>query len=361
VSTGADKTEKATPKRRDEARKKGQVARSVDLNGAVVLAAGLLGISAFAPTVLDVMAGSLRTGLTRIAQPQELMTAAGLGSLFSSTAHDLLRGIAPMAAICAVAGIVANLGQVGIKPATKALTPDPKRLNPATGAKNLFGIRAVVEAVKSVAKVGAVGAIVALTLIPKLHELSTIVGSNPAAVASLLASTVLTIAQRAALAYLVIAAADFAYQRWRHAKSLRMTKQEVKEEFKQHGLPQEVKAALRRRQLQAARARMMAAVPTADVVVVNPTHFAVALKYDGTRPAPEVVAKGQDLVALQIRRIAEEHAVPVIEDKPLARSLHASVEVGRLIPEELYQAVAQVLAYVYRTARRAGGMHRRTA
>lgn len=364
MSAGADKTEKATPKRRNEARRKGQVARSVDLNGAVVLAAGLLGISAFAPTVVGVMAGSMRTGLTQIAQPQALMTAAGLGHLFSVTAGNLVKAIAPLAAICAIAGIVANLGQVGIKPATKALTPDPKRLNPVTGAKNLFGIRAAVEAVKSVAKVGVVGAIVALTLIPKLQDLSTIVGSDPAAIGSLLAATVFTIAQRAALAYLFIAAIDFAYQRWRHAKGLRMSKQEVKEEFKQHGLPQEVKAALRRRQLQAARARMMAAVPTADVVVVNPTHFAVALKYDGTRPAPEVVAKGQDLVALQIRRIAEENDVPIVEDKPLARSLHASVEIGRLVPEELYQAVAQVLAYVYRVARRTGngrGVHRRTA
>ncbi len=131
-----------------------------------------------------------------------------------------------------------------------------------------------------------------------------------------------------------------------------MSKQEVKEELKQHGLPAEVKSALRRRQLQAARARMMAAIPTADVVVVNPTHFAVALKYDGKRPAPEVVAKGQDLVALQIRRIAEEHDVPLVENKPLARSLHKAVEVGQLVPEDLYQAVAQVLAYVYRVARR---------
>jgi flagellar biosynthesis protein FlhB len=160
------------------------------------------------------------------------------------------------------------------------------------------------------------------------------------------------IAQRAALAYLLIAAIDYGWQRWRHEKSLRMSKQELREELKQHSLPAEVKGALRRRQLQAARARMMAAVPQADVVVVNPTHFAVALKYDGTRPAPECVAKGQDLIALQIRRLAEQHGVPVVEDRPLARSLHAAIELGQIVPEELYQAVAQVLAYVYRVARR---------
>jgi flagellar biosynthetic protein FlhB len=163
---------------------------------------------------------------------------------------------------------------------------------------------------------------------------------------------VLAIAQRAAFAYLLIGLIDYGYQRWRHEKGLRMTKQELREEFKQHSLPAEVKSAQRRRQLQAARARMMAAVPQADVVVVNPTHFAVALTYDGTRPAPECVAKGQDLVALQIRRLAEEHGVPVVEDRPLARSLHAAIEIGQLVPEELYQAVAQVLAYVYRVAKR---------
>jgi flagellar biosynthetic protein FlhB len=129
-----------------------------------------------------------------------------------------------------------------------------------------------------------------------------------------------------------------------------MDKQEVKDEAKSQELPAEVKGAMRRRQLAAARARMMGAVPTADVVVTNPTHFAVALKYDGTAPAPEVVAKGQDLLALKIREIAADHRVPVVENKPLARSLHASVEVGQHVPEELYEAVAQVLAYVYRIA-----------
>ncbi len=131
-----------------------------------------------------------------------------------------------------------------------------------------------------------------------------------------------------------------------------MTKQEVKDENRQYGVSAEVKAALRRRQMQAARARMMAAVPGADVVVTNPTHFAVALSYDGSRTAPEVVAKGKDLLALQIRRIAEEHGVPVISDPPLARALHASVEIGQIIPEELYAAVARVLAFVYRLAGR---------
>lgn len=347
-----DKTEKATPKRREEARKRGQVAKSTDLNGAVVMIAGLLAISLLAPHTVSVAEGALRDGLANIARPQQLTSAAGLGELFSATLKTFVLGVGPVAGVCLIAGVLANVAQSGIKPATQALVPDPKRLNPAAGFRNVFGMRIVFETAKSLAKVAVVGAIVAQTLIPRLTEVSATVGTNPAALGAMLSKMVFAIAQRAALAYLLIAAVDYAYQRIRHERSLRMSKDEVRQEMKQHSLPAEVKSAQRRRQLQAARARMMAAVPQADVVVVNPTHFAVALKYDGTRPAPECVAKGQDLIALQIRRLAEEHGVPVIEDRPLARSLHAAMEIGQLVPEELFQAVAQVLAYVYRVAKR---------
>jgi flagellar biosynthetic protein FlhB len=346
-----DKTEKATPKRREEARKRGQVAKSTDLNGAVVMIAGLLAISLLAPHTVGAAQDALRAGLANAAQPQRMMSGAGLGELFAATLKSLVLGIAPVAGVCLLAGVLANVAQTGIKPATEALKPDPKRLNPLTGARNVFGTRLLFETAKNLAKVAVVGAIVAQALVPRLTELSATVGSSPAALAAMLSRMVVAIAQRAALAYLLIAAIDLGYQRFRHERSLRMSKQELREEMKQHSLPAEVKGALRRRQLQAARARMMAAVPQADVVVVNPTHFAVALKYDGTRPAPECVAKGQDLIALQIRRLAEQHDVPVVEDRPLARSLHAAIEIGQVVPEELYQAVAQVLAYVYRVAR----------
>ncbi len=177
-------------------------------------------------------------------------------------------------------------------------------------------------------------------------------GTPPATLGSLIGSSVMSIAERAAMAYLLIAVIDLIWQRRQHAKSLRMSKREVKDEFKQTQLPPEVKSVLRRRQVQAARARMMAAIPQADVVVTNPTHFAVALQYDGSYPAPIVLAKGQDLVAKQIRRIAEESGVPIVPDPPLARALHKSVEIGQMIPAELYAAVAQVLAFVYKMAGR---------
>jgi flagellar biosynthetic protein FlhB len=176
------------------------------------------------------------------------------------------------------------------------------------------------------------------------------VGTPPDQLLGTGAHMVLGIVERVGAAYLLIALIDYVWQKWRFQKDMRMTKEEVKEEAKGQAPPSEVRGAMKRRQMAAARARMMSDVPEADVVVTNPTHFSVALKYDGEKVAPEVVAKGQDLIALQIRRVAEAHGVPVVPDPPLARSLHASVAIGQMIPEDFFQAVAQLLAFVYRVA-----------
>jgi flagellar biosynthetic protein FlhB len=327
----------------------------MDVNGSVVLIAGLFALSLLGPKIVDGMASSMRDAFDRIAEPSAALSARGLEALMMSTLQTLALAVGPLALVCALAAIVANLGQVGLKPSAEALKPQPGRINPLQGAKNIFGPRMFFEGAKSIVKVAVVGVIVAMMLVPKMTELAATVGTSPAMLGSELAKMVFAVAQRAAIAYLLIGAIDFAYQKWQHEKQMRMSKQDVKDEFRSHELPPEVKGAQRRRMMQQARARMMAAVPQADVVVTNPTHFAVALKYDGTRPAPEVVAKGQDLIALQIRRLAAEHDVPVIENKPLARSLHRAVEIGQLIPEDLYQAVAQVLAHVYRVAGTARG------
>ena len=333
-----DKTEKDTPKKRSEARKKGQVAKSHDLNGAVVMFAALFALSATAPHLVSVLQSSLRDAFALIATP-DVVTSRGLGPLVSSQAKTAGLAAAPVIFTCVAAAVLINVIQVGGKPHMQALKPDPKRLNPISGFKNIF-------------KVGAVGAVTALGVLPKLDQFAALVGMPPAELMPTLAHMVLGIAQRAGIAYLLIGIVDYAYQRYRTEKSLKMDKQEVKEEHKSSELPAEVRGAIRRRQMQAARARMMADVPTADVVVTNPTHFAVALRYDAEKAAPEVVAKGSDLVAHKIRELAAESGVPVIADPPLARSLHGAVEVGHQIPEELYQAVAGLLAYVYRTARR---------
>jgi flagellar biosynthetic protein FlhB len=346
-----EKTEKATPKKRNEARKKGSVAKSADLNGAVVMFAALFALSATAPHLVEVLQSSMRDAFALVASPG-VVNHRGLGPLISSQGKAAALAAAPVILTCLAAALLVNIAQVGGKPHMTALKPDPKRLNPLNGFKNIYGPNALFEGGKNLVKVGAVGAVTALGVLPKLDELAALVGMPPAELMPVLAHTVLGIAQRAGAAYLLIGIVDYVYQRYRHEKSLKMDKQEVKEEHKSTELPPEVRGAIRRRQMQQARARMMADVPTADVVVTNPTHFAVALRYDPQKAAPEVVAKGSDLLAKKIREIAAESGVPVIADPPLARSLHASVEVGHVIPEELYQAVAQLLAFVYRTARR---------
>jgi flagellar biosynthetic protein FlhB len=345
----SDKTEKATPKKLDEARKKGQVARSMDLNGAVVLMASLFALSAFGPGMLRRMEEAM-VAVLDLAKTPGVVDVNTIGELFGTIGMHIALAAAPVVVVCALASVIVNVAQVGFKPTPQALKPDAKKLNPITGAKNLFGPNAIAESVKSIAKIGAVGAIVAMAVFPKLEEMGGLMGMPAAELLPHLCQTVLHVAQRAALAYLAIAAADAYYQRWRFAKQMRMDKQEIKDEHKQQELPSEIRGAQRRRAMELARARMMDAVPTADVIVTNPTHFSVALRYDGENPAPVVVAKGTDHLALKIREVAREGGVAVIPDPPLARALYASVEVGRMIPEELYETVAQLLAYVYRVA-----------
>jgi len=349
-----ERTEKPTPKRREQARKKGSVARSNDVNGAVVLLAALMALGSFGPKLVDKLEGAMYQALTQISHP-EVVSVQGLGHLMGSMFLAAGLAAAPIAGVCMLAGVLANVAQVRPKLNMQMLKPDPKRLNPGAGIKRLFGPASAFEAGKGLLKVTVLSAIAVFTVVPKLKEMASSVGMSPQDFLGTVAQTVLAVAKRLAVAYLVIAIGDYLFQRHRHEKSLKMSKEDIKEESKSQNVAPEVRSAIRRRQIQAARARMMAAVPQADVVVTNPTHFAVALAYDGKKAAPEVIAKGPDLIALQIRRIAEENGVPIVEDPPLARALHASVEVGQEIPEEFFQAVAQLLAFVYRVAGRRAG------
>ena len=351
MSAAGEKTEKATPKRRDEARAKGQVARSMDLNGAMVLLAGLATLAASGPLVYGRLEEAMRMGFTLISTPT-VVGHEGIGELFEELGIVVAMTVAPVALACLVAGVVTSVLQVKWKPSAKTIKPDPKKLNPLTGAKNLFGKRALFETVKNSLKVAVVAAVVAAALLPSLDELAALVGLPPAALLAELCKTILAVGFRAAAAYTVIAIVDYLWQRHTTEKQLRMSKEEVKQEYKNQEQSAEVKSAIKRRQMAGARARMMADVPEADVIVTNPTHYAVALRYSADKPAPVVVAKGKDLIALRIREIAVANDVPIVPDPPLARSLHASVEVGHQIPEELFQAVAQLLAFVFRMAGR---------
>jgi flagellar biosynthetic protein FlhB len=346
-----NKTEKPTPRRREEARNKGTVAKSADLNGAIVMMTGLLVLGITGGGMAQRLADVMRTMLGHTAD-SDVVADGSVGSVMLQAMGQAGLALAPLVAACAVAAIVVNVAQVGLKPRLSLLKPDPKRLNPLTGAKNLFGPNALFETGKNLIKISVVMAVVLMSLLPHLHEKAGMVGISPIALSSNLSGELHALAMRAAIAYFFIGLLDYFYQRHRTEKSLKMDKQEIKDESKNQQLPAEVRGAIRRRQMQNARARMMAAVPDADVIVTNPTHYSVALKYDGISPAPTVVAKGMDHIAFKIRELADEHGVPIVPDPPLARSLHASVEVGQQIPEELFQAVAQVLAYVYRVAGR---------
>lgn len=347
-----DRTEKPTRKHRERARKKGQVARSADVGGSVVVAAGLFAITLLGPRIAQAGASAFRTIFAQAAVPARVSSAGGLSGLMHTALTTIALGAGPVALACLAGGVLAGTAQVGFRPRLGALSFDLKRIDPFSGAKRLLGPNAIFETLKAVAKIAVVGAVAALAILPGMRSLAAMVGIPPAALGAILGQKGLAVAQRAAFAYLAIAVVDYAWQRHRHERGLRMTKQQVKDEQRQYSLPAEVEAARRRRRMQMARTRMMAAVPEADVVVTNPTHYAVALRYDGSRTAPELVAKGQDLIAAQIRRIAEQHDVPVVPDPPLARALHSSAEVGQMIPEELYAAVARVLAFVYRVARK---------
>jgi flagellar biosynthetic protein FlhB len=349
--SNSDKTEKATPKRREEARKKGQVAKSTDLSGAVMLLAGLIALGATGTAMVNRMADGIHDALAAGAE-RDPVTVNTISDLMMQSGKNAAICLAPVVAACALAGIVVNLAQVGIRLKSQALKPNFRRLNPKTGFQKIAGKQSLVELAKNLLKISVLLWVVLSALLPHIQDYASMVGISPLQFGSEAAKLVKQIAYRATFAYLLIGAVDFIYQRYSHEKSLRMKKEEVKEEGKGQDLPAEVKSAIRRRQRETARARMMADVPTADVIVTNPTHYSVALKYDGHSAAPTVIAKGKDLIALRIREIAKENGVPIVPDPPLARAMHASVEVGQQIPEELFAAVAQILAYVYRVAGR---------
>ncbi len=346
-----NRTEKPTPKRRSEARKKGQIARSPDLTSAAVLMGGIVALVITAPTMLDRFADVVRVGLSQSGDTH-LAGRAGLGSLMWWAMKSMLGIAAPVAITATAAGLVANLVQNRPQITGAALAPQWSRINPRTGMKRLIGTRALFDAGKTIVKTTVVAVAAFVAIWPRMTDLGRLAGAPPGEIMSQLAGAVMTLALYVCFAFLIIGIIDFTWQRYQHEKSLKMTKEEVRQEARQSDLAPEVRRSIRRRQFARARKRMIADVATADVVVTNPTHYAVALRYDGSRPAPEIVAKGVDLVAAAIRAAAEEASVPILTNPPLARALHREVEIGQMIPDEFFAAVAEVLAYVFRTARR---------
>ncbi len=345
-----ERTEKATPKKRNEARKKGQVARSPEVNSTTVLLATTGALAITGPMMFGGMRELLSETLTRVAAPGITPeTIGGLGTHFAMATGVIL---APVLAAAAVAGLVANVIQNKPGLTLGAIKPDFKKVSPFSGLKRLVGPQAFMELAKSLLKVATVSVVAVLVLWPEIDRLARLSDLPPAAIAGYTGGLMIKLAFFILAVLVPLAIGDVIFQRWQHERSLKMSKQDVKEEARQQDVAPEIKGAIRRRAAQMSRQRMLAQVPSADVIITNPTHFAVALRYGQDVMAPKVLAKGQDLIALRIREIAAEHDIAIVENAPLARSLYAEVEVDQEIPASYFAAVAEVLAFVYRTSRR---------
>ncbi len=339
------KTEKPTTRRLRMARKEGQVARTQDAATWLSILAG----TALLPQVGSALINEVRIDLRRLPEvasdPTQARALAALGEI----PHGVMVAAGP-ACIAAVSVAVLATAAQGVYLTGKTLVPKFNRLSPKSGFKRMFGVRSAWEAIKGLAKVGII-AIVAYALSRSLVP-SLLSGPMPlGAVIDRTRGGLQTLIVSAAVTGLVLALADYAFQRRTVMKQLRMTKQEIKDEAKQTEGDPHVKSAIRSRQLAISRNRMLSAVASADVVLVNPTHYAVALKYEASRGAPRVVARGAGSLALKIREQARRHRVPVVEDKPLARTLYRVCDLGDEIPTELYLAVARILAFVMSAGR----------
>jgi len=343
-----EKTEQATPKRKREAREKGQVAKSVEIVTALSLLAmfGLLSIFG------GEMMGNTKAMMTQFFSGEaipETVTVTSLANALSNAIFMLIQIMAPILLGAFVIGVVVNVVQVGLNFSSKALAPKMERVSPLQGFKRIFSSRTLLDFLKSIIKLAILAFVAYGAYQENLAMFPPLMGEPVPFSVEAFVSILISTAFRLAIALAIFAPFDFMYQRWKHNKDLMMTKQEVKDEYKLTEGNPETKGRIAQKQRQMSSMRMVQAVSEADVVITNPTHYAVALEYkQEEHEAPLVVAKGMDYLARRIKERAEEHDVAIVENKALAQSLYFFCEVGDEVPEEHYRAVAEVLAYVFR-------------
>jgi flagellar biosynthesis protein FlhB len=344
----SERTEKATPKRREDARRKGQIARGAELPAALSFLGALIAVKIASSEIFGRMGSYIQDSANNIAKIKPF-TDASVHNLFLEAAKILAIFTVPVILIAFTAVLAGNFAQGGFAFSGEALIPKADKFNPANNIKRIFGLDSVVNLLKSLIKLAVIGAVAYGVLGPVIESAPTLVNAPLPSVAARLGETLYSLAFRCGLVLLFIACADYGYAWYKHEKSLRMSKQEIRDEYKdQEGDPM-VKSQRRRAARELTQKRSMAEIPTASVVVTNPTHFAVALRYDRDKDAaPIVVAKGADHIAAKIRAIARENNVPLVENPPLARALYRSVEPNQIIPSEFFGAVAEVLAFVFR-------------
>jgi len=342
-----DRTEAPTPKRRSEARSKGNVARSQEINSVAVLITAIVLLKIFASYIYQELSEVFNQCFHLMSTPDEvgMKTVLSLGMFVFKQIGFI---VFPIALGVMVVGILVNIFQVGWLFTWQPLQPKFSKINPFSGLKKLVGPRSLVELVKNLFKIAIVGFVAYVTIKAKFNETLMLSEASAGGILLFLLTNAFTIIWRIALIMIIIALLDYAYQKWDYEKNLKMTKEEIKEERKSMEGDPKVKQRMRSLHLEMARRRMMENVPKATVVVTNPTYIAIAIQYEAEQmDAPIVLAKGKRVIAEKIRSIAKENNIPIYEDKPLARAMYDKVDIGESVPVEFYNAVAQILAYVY--------------
>lgn len=342
----SSKTEEPTPKKLDESRKKGQVALSREVNNWVMLFAGTLVVLAIGPAAMSKM----KIVMSSYIEKAHVMPLApgGLGYVLGQSFYEVLSILTLPLLVLMFAAFIGPFMQIGPLFAPDVIKPDVSKVSVFKGVKRLFSMRSIMEFVKGLLKIGIIGVIGVLILMPFYGQIDHMIGQPVLASMEELKHLVLLLMSGILLVLMVVAVADLFYQRYEHIKKMRMTKQELKDEYKQTEGDPHVRAKLRALRQEKARGRMMQAVPEADVIITNPTHFSIALKYDPEKmDAPVVIAKGIDELAMRIREVAKEHDIPLFENKPLARVLFDQVDIDSMIPEQHFEAVAKVISYVF--------------
>lgn len=343
---GQEKSEQATAKRQEESREKGQVAKSREVVSVTLLVAGLMffyfGGSTFLLKTMNLMTSGFRIA------GQVNLTQDTVVALITDNIFSWFSILFPLLIAVVIAAILGNVLQFGFLISTESIEPKLEKISPIKGFKRLFSLRSLAELVKSILKICIIGGIAYIMIRHEFDNLVPLADQSAWGMFSYISNVSFKLLLAMTVMLVFLAALDYAYQRWEFEKGLRMTKQEIRDEYKSTEGDPMIKARIRRIQREMAQKRMMAEVPKADVVITNPTHLAVAIRYDPTQmQAPVVVAKGADLIAEKIRDIARENDVPLVENKPLAQVLYKMVKVNNAVPEDLYRAVAEVLAFVY--------------
>lgn len=345
-SSGQEKTEAPTSRRLLEARKKGDIVKSMEVPSAAVLLAGLFVLYFSGSFLLERMQTVFRHYLGNLHTFQ--VTPANMTEMTRETMLHSAIIVAPLMLAIFVVALAANYAQVGVLFTTEKIAPKLDKIDPLKGFGRLFSKQTLANVVKSIAKLGIIGYVAYSEIKTALPGLLPLMDQEPISIFLFTSRVAFWIFLKSALVIALLAALDYAFQRWQFMEKMKMTKQELKDEAKQSEGDPHVKGRIRAIQMQMARQRMMAEVPKADVVITNPTHLAIALRYDAlSMAAPTVLAKGAGVIAQKIKEIAAEHHIPLVEDKPLAQALYKTTELNETIPENLFQAVAEVLAYVY--------------